>query len=295
MRTVSAPIFLTLAALAAPAFAASGAAWLSYPSSARNVAEAGGVGVLADGVQSLGLNPAGLALGSSKGEAQISHSSWAADIQAEHMSAAFQMGDSRLALGGTWVDFGAIQGYRYDAQLGNIPEGQIRPSAGAVGLSLARNFGAQLEAGVTGQLLMQDLTGGGMSNTPALDMGLRASLGWGLNAGLSLVHLGGTLDGSSLPTALRLGLAYRPTQGRLEAGVEANRRMDAEQPDVAVALRLHLGQALVARAGWLQLAGQATLPSVGASFNVGSWTLDYAYRGSESLGASHHLGIEFLW
>jgi hypothetical protein len=193
------------------------------------------------------------------------------------------------------VDFGSIQGYRYDAQLGNVPDGELRPSAGAFGFSLASSVTGRLELGATAQWLMQDLSGGGRSNAPALDLGARASLPWGLRAGVSLVHLGGTLDGSALPSAARFGLAMRPLGSRWEAGVEGHRLLGSDTMDAAGALRLHLGSALVARAGWLGMAGQAMLPSFGASFNVGAWTLDYAYRGSESLGATHHLGVQFFW
>lgn len=288
-------LLFAAAATAAPAFAGTGAAWLAYPSSARNVAEAGGLGVMADGLQSLGLNPAGLATGAFNGEAQISHSSWGTDISAEHVAGSFKVGQSRLAVGGSWVDFGAIQGYRYDAVLGNIPEGQLRPSAGALGLSLARQFGSRVEAGFTGQWLMQDLTGGGPSSAAAFDMGLRSRLAYGFNAGLSLVHLGSSLDGSDLPTAVKMGLAFRSDASRLEAGVEGNRVLGSEMLDVAGVLRLHLGEMLVARAGWLQLSGQATQPSFGASFKVKAWTLDYAYRSNVSLGPSHHIGVEYQW
>jgi len=288
-------LLIALASLARPALAGNGAAWLAYPSSARNVAEAGGLGVMADGLQSLGINPAGLAAGSFQGEAQISHSSWAGDISAEHAAGSFKMGENRAAISGSWVDFGAIQGYRYDSLLGNVPEGQLRPVAGALGLSLARKIGTRVEAGVTTQWLMQDLTGRGASSAAAVDMGLRASLGLGINGALSLVHLGSSLDGSDLPTALKVGLAYRSVTSRFELGVEGNRVLGSELLDVAGAARLHLGTALVVRAGWLQLAGQATLPSLGASFRVGTWTLDYAYRSNVSLGASHHIGIEFQW
>jgi hypothetical protein len=176
------------------------------------------------------------------------------------------------------VDFGSIQGYRYDAQLGNVPDGELRPSAGAFGFSLASSVTRRLELGATAQWLMQDLSGGGRSNAPALDLGARASLPWGLRAGVSLVHLGGTLDGSALPSAARFGLAMRPLGSRWEAGVEGHRLLGSDTMDAAGALRLHLGSALVARAGWLGMAGWAWLarpccpPSAPAStWGLGPW------------------------
>ena len=83
--------------------------------------------------------------------------------------------------------------------------------------------------------------------------------------------------------------------GRFQVGLEGSAPSHGIRPDLAAAARLRLNSAMVVRVGWLEIDGSAALPSIGATFQVSHWDLDYAYRGSDALGGTHHLGVGYEW
>jgi hypothetical protein len=286
-----------LALAAANQLPASGAAWLGYPQSARAVAEAGGLGVMAEGLHAVGSNPAGLAQMKGAGEAQLSHSSWAADIRVENLGVASDSGFGNLALAGTWVDFGGIQGYGL-AQNGSLQATQtLRPSAGALRAAWADQvLRPGFSLGLGASLLQQDLDGTKSSQALAADAGLKAELGAGFSGALSLMNVGTPLDGSELPMSARAGLAWSQAESRVALGVELAGQQGGANADVRSALRLRVAESLSARVGFAQLAGAAPEVSLGFSFAVaGRWDLDYAFRQQADLGATHHIGLGLRW
>jgi hypothetical protein len=294
----------SLLVLAAVGFAAtqvhaSGASWLSYPRSARNVAEAGGLGVMGTGLNAPGLNPAGLSEMTAKGQLQLSHSSWAADIRAEHLGAAFAgPGSSVLGFSGTWVDFGGIQGYALEAGGGLSETHSIHPYAGSLSAAWAGPVaGSGWQAGVGASLLQQSLDGKSTAMAPALEAGVTGRLGGGFKLGLSALNIGGDLDGSPLPLQARLGLAWASAMGGVQLGVEAaDQSRGARQPDLFAALRLRVAQGLSAHLGWQQLEGAQAQPSGGLSFSVSErWDLDYGFRQQGDVGGTHHLSLGLRW
>lgn len=291
-------ISIILMGAGAHAIAAGGASWLNYPRSARNVAEAGGLGVMAQGTDSLGLNVAGLASMQGKGQVAISHSSWAADIRSENLGLAFRGPLGGVAsLGGTWVDFGGIQGYRLGSS-GVEATQVLRPSAGAAEAAWAFQWpGSSLKLGIGAGMLMQDLDGSHASMTASFEAGASLDGPMGLRVAAAADHLGGELDGSALPSHLRLGLAWGREGVPLELGVEvSNQGFDEAAPDLAAALRARLAGPLTARLGWQQLNGQSGSPSVGLSFSpTGRWDLDYAFRDQTGFGSTHHVGLSLRW
>jgi hypothetical protein len=287
----------TLALAAASQLPAGGAAWLSYPQSARAVAEAGGLGVLSEGLHAVGSNPAGLAELPGAGQLQLSHSGWAADIRSENLGVASQSAFGAVALSGTWVDFGGIQGYGF-ASNGSLQATQtLHPSAGALHGTWAHQvFSPGISLGVGLSVLQQDLDGTQSAQAFAGDAGLKAELGAGFTGALSLLNAGSQLGGSDLPTELRAGLAWSSSAFPVSLGVELAGQRGASSSDVRSALRLRLAEGLQARLGFAQLAGAAPEASLGFSFTVaGRWDLDYAFRQQADLGATHHIGLGFRW
>lgn len=282
--------------LGSGALASTGAAWLSYPSSAANVAEAGGLGVMAVGSESLGLNPAGLVLRPGQGQIHFSHSAWAAEIRSEALGLALAgPAGSTVGLAGRWVDFGAVQGYQLGAS-GAEAAGSLRPSAGSLELAVAKPLGSSgLAVAVGAGLLTQNLVGRENSLAATGQAGLLAPLGAGWRASLAAVNLGSSLDASELPSQVRLGLAFEAADWML--GVElAEGLRGAVRPDMQAALRLRFNQALSLRAGWSELADAEGYGSLGFGFELPlGWTIDYAFRAQGSLGASHHVGLALHW
>lgn len=293
-------LFLAAAALVnAHVQASTGAAWLSYPRSARNVAEAGGLGVMGSGLNALSLNSAGLADLKGQGQVQLSHSSWAADIRAEHLGAATQAPwGGVLGLSGSWIDFGAVQGYALKAGGGLEETRSIRPHAAAVTAAWAGAVaGPRLRLGLGASLLQQSLDGQSNAMAPSAEAGLKADLAAGFSLGVSLLNAGASLDGSALPLQTRVGLAWGSPGGGMLLGLElADQSRLARTPDVLAALRVRLAQGLSAHLGWQQLEGASAQPSGGLSFSVGGrWDLDYAFRQQGDVGATHHLSLGLRW
>ncbi len=288
---------LTLILLQASApLLASGSSWLAYPRSARNVAEAGGLGVMARGLNALALNAAGLADEGAKGRLQASHSSWPAGISAEHLGASMRAPWGGVAaLSGTWVDFGSVQGYRRGAD-GTLTETQaLRPNAAAVEGAWAHGS-PSLQFGLGVSALRQDLGAGG-DLSPSLEAGLKGAVGGGFSLGASVLNLGARLGGSALPTEARLGAAWSSSGRGFELGVElADQSRLARRPDLYAALRLRLAEGFGGQLGWQQLEGAQAQLSAGLSFEWGAnWGLDYGYRQQSDLGGSHHLGLGLRW
>jgi hypothetical protein len=290
-------ILFSLILAAAGQLPAGGAAWLSYPQSARAVAEAGGLGVLSEGLHAVGSNPAGLAQLPGAGQVQLSHSGWAADIHSENLGVASQSGFGAVAFTGTWVDFGGIQGYGF-ANDGSLQATQtLHPSAGALrGTWATQVLRPGISLGLGLGVLQQDLDGTQSSQAITGDAGLKAELGAGFSGALSLLNAGTQLSGSDLPTEVRAGLAWSSNEFPVSLGVELAGQRGASNSDVRSALRVRLAEGLLARLGFAQLAGAAPEASLGFSFTVaGRWDLDYAFRQQADLGATHHIGLGFRW
>jgi hypothetical protein len=117
-----------------------------------------------------------------------------------------------------------------------------------------------------------------------------------MTAGVSLIDAGGSLDGSSLPTALRTGLALRSPQGNSwELGVEASTPLAGGQADLLGAFRYHVAAPLTLRAGWIQGQGISGDWSMGASFIMGGLGLDYGFRQIQGFDPINQVTIKVLW
>jgi hypothetical protein len=281
-------------AAASTAQAQSGAAWLGYSTGARNLAEAGGLGSMAQGADGLGLNPAALADLSGNGEVDASYSLWPGDISVQHGEAAVRTGLGVLGVHGSWVDFGNIGSYAV-GQTVEATGGSTNPHASDVGLGLGGHI-SRLALGVSGHMVMQDLTGQGTSSVMAFDAGARMDLLPTVTAAVSLLNLGGSLDGSSLPTAVRGGLAVRAAHdGGWELGVEASDPLAGGGSDFLAAFRYQVARVLTLRTGWLQGQGITGAWSMGVSFQLGVVGLDYGFRQMSGFDPINSFTLSLLW
>src|SRR5580692_9598974 len=101
-------ILLGLAPLAAHADEA--ASWLLIPTSTKQAALAGAMGSLVDDVDSLGVNPAGLAELSGH-EAELLHNIWAQNLTVEHLAYGHGFENWGFALSGDYFNFGQVNFY----------------------------------------------------------------------------------------------------------------------------------------------------------------------------------------
>lgn len=93
-----------------------------------------------------------------------------------------------------------------------------------------------------------------------------------------------------VPTVLKAGLSYRPTD-KLLLNVEAEK--DVEQAaDFKAGLEYQLLETLALRAGFASLTEQTT---AGIGFKAGQVQIDYAAAWQATLGLSQHVGVSLHW
>jgi hypothetical protein len=295
MRTIIRILIATVLSAAGTAQAQSGAAWLGYSSSGANLAEAGGLGVMADGADAMGVNPAGLGSLAGNGIVQAGYAQWPGQINVQTGQAAVRTGVGVVGAQATWIDFGNINAYTVDPVNGVQQTGSMHPSASDVGLAFGSQIGP-LALGLAAHMATEDLVGQGSTSAPAVDAGARMDVLPSMTAAVSLMDAGGSLDGSSLPTALRTGLALRsPKADTWEVGVEASSPLTGGQADLLGAFRYHVAAPLTLRVGWIQGQGIAGDWSMGASFQMGVIGLDYGFRQIQGFDPINQLTVRVLW
>jgi hypothetical protein len=295
MRTIIKILIATVLSAAGPAWAQSGAAWLGYSSTGANLAEAGGLGVLSDGLDAMGVNPAGLASLPGNGAVQAGYAQWPGQINLQTGQGAVRTGLGVVGLQATWVDFGNINAYTVDPVNGVQQTGSMHPNASDVGLDLGSQVGP-LALGLAAHVATEDLVGQGSTSAPAVDAGARMDVLPSMTAAVSLLNAGGSLDGSSLPTALRTGLALRsPKSDSWELGVEASTPLSGGQADLLGAFRYHVAAPLTLRAGWIQGQGIAGDWSMGASFQMEMIGIDYGFRQIQGFDPINQLTVRVVW
>jgi hypothetical protein len=188
------------------------APWLKLPPSARAAAMAEAGTALAGELDSLALNPAGLA--EIKGmQASLMHNSWIQGAAIERLGAGMALGDNLgLALGFDSLAFGGIEGVSIvnnQAVLGgSVSASAMQGSLGA-GYRLGNGFCAGLAVKFAGQNL-----DGASSSALAADLGGN----WrsdAFSAGLSVLNLGSQMEGYDLPRMIRAGAGYTLEQAVL--------------------------------------------------------------------------------
>jgi hypothetical protein len=93
-----------------------------------------------------------------------------------------------------------------------------------------------------------------------------------------------------VPTVLKAGLAYRPTD-KLLLSMETEKDVE-RAADFKVGLEYQLLEALALRAGFASLTEQTT---AGVGFKAGQLQIDYAAAWQATLGLSQHVGVSLQW
>lgn len=300
-------IFLALIAAAGPlmaeTFAAGSAAapWLKLPNSARSAAMGEAVVAVADDVNSLSVNPAGLS--SLNGmQASLLHHAYVVDSSIEH--AAFGMSldaGSAMALGIDYLNFGSVDKYTVDAVTGALKaNGTMNPTAMAVNAAYGRSL-AGIGLGLNVKMVSQSLDGSSSSSAFGADLGAlwhRSGKG-GFSAGLALQNLGSQLEGASLPMNVKAGGSY--TLGVSEGSNAMLFAVDANIPSAdtgasSVSLGAEFaGGSLWALRGGYKVAGNGGAGGfcAGAGLSYSIATIDYAFVSQGVLGNSSEISLTF--
>jgi hypothetical protein len=296
--TILAALFLTTGLLRAQTatnlpVSSEAASWLDLAYSARIEGMGEAYVAVADDVNALGVNPAGLG---KLNEAQISltHDSYVQGADIEQAMGSFALGPGNVALGLTYGNFGNVQEYTVT---GGVPlaGGTYQPIIWKMDLGYGLTLIPDLYAGLSGKFLIDDTT-----LTQETGFAGDAGLLWtpkdsGLGFGLSALNVG-SLSGESLPTEMRGGVSYKfdvKNEGNdhqtLLVSLDALARfVDITSNREAIGFEYHyhdhlflrLGQQLMDTTG---LSGWSGL-SVGAGLKIDKIQIDYAFATRGDLG-----------
>jgi Uncharacterised protein family (UPF0164) len=273
------------------------AAWLDISNSARYEA-LGGAGVaLADDVNALGVNPAGLGQ-LRDNEASAMHNSWFQGTALEQAQLGLKTGPGVLAVGFNYLDLGSTDGFTLSGG-GLAPSGTIQSSAwlgeAAYGAKVAEGW----YLGATVKMLQDNLVPGDSKTGFAGDLGvLWAVPDTGLKVGSSVMNLG-SLNGGSTPDEWNLGLSYTgrfdKENGYLVTGQVSTYLNDFGAGWAAVGAEYDWKDILAVRVG--QRLEDATGLSGWSGFTAGAGVsyakleLDYAFSTQGDLGNTNEVSL----
>lgn len=182
------------------------ASWLDVPTSARYLAMGGADVAVADDLDALDGNPAGL--GQLTGNsAAFSHNDWYGGTALENLRAAFNFGRGTLGLGGSYLELGSTDAYAIFGGV-PVPQGVFQSSAwmGQVDYGFRTLPGLYLGAGIK---IFGDRIGMAGDGGWGFDSGLLYRVpGLGLGFGLALRNVGNYDLAERMPRDMDMGLSF---------------------------------------------------------------------------------------
>jgi hypothetical protein len=237
-------------------------------------------------------NPAGLAK-IDKVQLAIMHNSWFLDIYANQGGAALPAGENVFSLGLTWLTVPGIQ-LREGASSQPLGESDAQDVALSVGWSRVIKG---LSAGVAGKFLYEKIHVNSSTGWAA-DLGVQYQYK-NYSLGASVLNWGPDLkfvtEDFSIPTQLRMGVAYQPEKEFLQA--QWLLLADAVKPKSFDAY-LNFGieaaflQQYKVRLGYKSAKDNQSNFSFGAGIKYKRYIVDYAFVPfKENLGSSHQIAL----
>jgi long-subunit fatty acid transport protein len=273
---------------------ASSGNFLKISAYSRGMAMGGAWVAAAEGTGALYYNPAGIGR-KGAGELSVSHSELLQDLKLENVSVACPFGKgSGVGLGVSYLGYGAIAGY----DVSGSSTGDVSAYSLLVVVGFSQRINSNLSLGVAVKPVFERL-GGYSARTITTDIGLIADLGQ-FSLGAQVANWGGEIkfvnDKLSLPTSLRVGLAYR-TLGANSVISLGGARDSQGLYALSSGIEYHYNQNLTLRSGYSSTLQNQSNASDGFSFGIGlnmqSIGADYSYRPSGSLDGMHQITASY--
>jgi len=192
----------------ADSIASQAAPWIRIPDTTRQAALGGSAGALLGDVDALDVNPAGLA-DLRTDEIAFTQAFWVQGLSVEHLVYGHSFGDFTFALGGDYLDFGAVDQYTLNGSGLPSPNGTYSPTSLDLQAGAGVKLGELFEVGLSARTLYQSLSATDQAWGLAVDLGLLyLNQPGGFRAGLAIQNLGTSLDGASLPLVADLSGAF---------------------------------------------------------------------------------------
>jgi hypothetical protein len=278
-----------------PSFAqqlTSGADFLKIDSGARSQGMGGAFTAMADDVNALTWNPAGIAL-MKQPEVGYLRMIYLSDIGYNFggMALPMQEGEDTFALGGAVVNLGSPS---FDSTLGLAPA----VSAGDNAFSLTFAYRAKdiFAFGLTGKAILRNLAS---YNATAFggDAGILITPTHQFSIGLGLFNLGTNVqfisEADPLPLMGRFGLAFKfidEPHASLAVALDNDYDLNASMYSGAVGAEFWLDHVFALRAGYTGDAYQQHW-TAGTGFSLDAFEMDYAYSPLGTLGDTHRISL----
>ncbi|HEY5038750.1 MAG TPA: PorV/PorQ family protein, partial [bacterium] len=272
----------------------------------------GAYAAVADDVNALEINPAGLA-GIKESQITFQHSFWAQDLSMEHLAYGQSLSKkSGLGFGVDYMNLGSVDKILIGPS-GPVGNGSYSPMA----LNVSGGFGTvlldHLKVGATVKFLMQNIQTTS-SATAAIDGGLIYSIPRsGFSFAIVMNNLGGTLDTDSLPLQLTLGAAFKTIIGKdksvsksassssvprnvLTLSTEGDLTLnDMGLSNYRVGAEYWYNQQIAAQVGY-RFAPYGDLAGVrgfacGVGFRLQKWEVSYALTTQGDMGSTHQISL----
>lgn len=280
-----------------PAFSqvlTSGADFLKIDSGARSEAMGEAFTGVADDVDALTFNPAGMAL-LDKPQASYLRMLYLSDIAYNFGGIALPVpdGENTWGFGAGIVNLGTPS---FDSTLGLAPA--VSASDSAILASVAYRVRDIVSFGVTGKYILRDIAG---YNAQAFggDAGVLVMPVDKLRIGLALLDVGQQVQfisvGDPLPTTVRLGVSYKVLDiphHSLLLSADGGYQLGSQSYLGAGGMEYWFDKTLALRAGYTGDAYQQHL-TAGLGINVDVAEFDYAYAPIGTLGDTHRFSLTF--
>jgi hypothetical protein len=272
----------------------SSADFLLISSHSRGMAMGGACVAVAEGTSALHYNPAGLGRNGS-GEASVSHSALYQDLKLENLSVSYPLHNgSGLGLGVSYLGYGTIDGY----DINGGATGSVDAYSLLLTIGFSQRISDNLSLGLAVKPVFEQL-GDLSASTVTSDVGLLATLGQ-FSFGAQVANWGGSIkyaqEETSLPTTLRLGVAYRTLSTGSVISAGASRDGDGNI-SVASGIEYSYNHFLTLRTGYSASLQSETGAENGITGGIGlkiqSLGFDYSYKPSGELDGVHQFTASF--
>ena len=304
IRFKNAGLSLLILSLSAPAFAASGAAFLKIGAGARAAGMGSAFTAAADDASAVYWNPSGLS-SLTRRQALFMHSQWLAGMNHEYAGFVQPTRVGALGIGVTLLDQGRYEG-RDESR---APSGDFSAADLAVSAAFSRRITGSSSLGGAFKIINQEIASEKAAGF-AFDLGWRRQTpGSPLALGFSLLNLGPSLkfaeESYDLPLSMTAGASWRVGSSLL-LSADVRRLVHSDQTEMSAGAEYWVFDALALRTGYLSqigaLAGSAAsskasgldgLSGLGAGIGlrIYRYQLDYALVPQGELGQTHRISL----
>jgi long-subunit fatty acid transport protein len=243
-----------------------------------------------DDINSLPFNPAGISFLRTN-EVTFTYANYFEDINYGYSAFAHPLSKGGvIGLSATILDSGEINQTQEDS-LGNFSsqKGQFQTRDFAAALSYGVNFNEQIGVGFSVRQINQKVENSSVSGWSVDGGTLWKSPINGLNVGAAITNLGASIDGHKLPTAVALGVVYKPI--KLFSFNSDLVKSFENEISYREGIELSPVDCLAIRGGYKSDSDIGNNFYVGMGLNLRMARLDYAFAQSNDFSNTHRISF----